>query len=72
MAEAQSDLPRLSKPAMRALARHGVARLADLGRFSRQQIAGWHGIGPTALIAFDAALEAANLTYSPETGDANA
>lgn len=41
----------IAAPARRALEAHGVKTVADLGRFTEAEVAGWHGIGPTALEA---------------------
>ena len=48
-AQSESDLPKLSAPAHRALAAAGVRKLQDLTRFSEKEVSQWHGIGPNAL-----------------------
>lgn len=53
-----SDLPRLAKPAARALAALGIRRLSDLTRFTEQEIAALHGMGPKALSVLANALAA--------------
>ena len=48
-AQSESDLPKLSAPAHRALAAAGVRKLQDLTQFSEKEVGQWHGIGPNAL-----------------------
>lgn len=45
----KSALPKLAAPAQRALASAGVQRLAQLTKFSEDEVKHWHGIGPNAL-----------------------
>jgi hypothetical protein len=58
-----SDLPRLSAPAHRALAAAGVQRLEDLTKFSEADVKKWHGIGPNALNKLRLALNEKGLTF---------
>jgi hypothetical protein len=59
-----TDLPKLSRPAQRALASVGIRRLKDLARFSEAQVKNLHGIGPNVLAQLRTALAAAGLSYS--------
>lgn len=61
-----ANLPKLSAPAQRALAGLGVATLEELATFSETEIAQLHGIGPNAIIALRAALEAKGLSFASE------
>ena len=45
----ESDLPRLSAPAHRALAGAGIQRLEQLTKFTEAEIGKLHGLGPNAL-----------------------
>jgi len=51
---------------MRALNNNGVHKLDDLPRFSRSDVAAWHGMGPKALGILDEALKAAGLKWREE------
>ncbi|GAB3316907.1 hypothetical protein GCM10027299_07730 [Larkinella ripae] len=45
-----SDLSlKLGKPAERAFAAAGMTTLDQFARFTENEIAGWHGVGPNAL-----------------------
>jgi hypothetical protein len=63
----QTDLPKLSAPARRALAAAGCNRLEDLTRFTEREVKAWHGIGPNALNQLRAAMEAKGLKYAGES-----
>lgn len=41
----------IAAPARRALEASGVMSVADLARFTEDEVALWHGIGPRALVA---------------------
>lgn len=43
------DLPKIGAPATRALASVGIVTLADLRRFSLDELAQLHAVGPKAL-----------------------
>ncbi len=59
------DLPKaLGQPAHRALAGAGIHALADVCRFTREEIGRLHGIGPKALGVLDGALQGKNLSYA--------
>jgi hypothetical protein len=53
-----SDLPRLARPAQRALARAGISRLAQLAGRSEAELLSLHGLGPSAVATLRAALAA--------------
>jgi hypothetical protein len=59
-----SDLPRLSKPAQRALADAGVASLADAAARTESQLLALHGFGPNGLEALRSALRARGLSFA--------
>ncbi len=58
-----TPLPKLAAPARRALESIGVNCLEDLAKFSRDEIAALHGMGPNAMTALEAAILAANLSF---------
>jgi DNA-directed RNA polymerase alpha subunit len=59
-----SDLPKLARPAQRALAEAGIQRLKQLTRFSEHEIKRLHGIGPNALKQLRQALSAKGLSFA--------
>ncbi|MGE5376870.1 MAG: DNA-binding protein [Bacteroidota bacterium] len=59
----ESDLPRLSAPAHRALAAAGVQQLKDLTGFSEAEVKKWHGIGPNAMEQLRGALQEQGLSF---------
>jgi len=59
----QSDLPKLSAPAQRALAGAGIQNLKQLTKFSEAEIKQLHGIGPNALKQLRSALKAKGLSF---------
>jgi hypothetical protein len=58
-----SDLPKLSKPARRALASAGIARLGQVAQRSEAELLALHGLGPTAIVALRSALAARGLRF---------
>ena len=56
MNEADSNFPRLSAPARRALALAGYERLEELDGVEKAQLSRLHGIGPSAVEALRSAL----------------
>jgi hypothetical protein len=60
---AETDLPKISAPAKRALAAAGVKQLRDLTRFSETEIKKWHGIGPNALGKLRQAMQEKRLSF---------
>ncbi len=59
----ESDLPKLSQPAQRALAEAGIRRLEQLTGYGESDIRQLHGIGPNALKTLREALAAKGLTF---------
>ena len=59
--DADSDLPKLSKPERRANA--GYARLDDLASVTEPELRTLHGMGPTAIAALRAALHERGLSF---------
>ncbi len=60
----ESGLPKLAKPAQRALATAGIRRLEQLTRFSEDEVSQLHGIGPNALKQLRRALAARGLSFA--------
>ncbi len=60
----QSDLPKLARPAQRALASIRVHRLAQLTKFGEGEIERLHGIGPNALTQLRRALRAKGMSFA--------
>jgi len=54
---------KLSKPARRALINAGVLTLKDLAQHTQAEVAGLHGIGPSAFPILEAALQSAGLKF---------
>ncbi|CAG7845758.1 HTH-type transcriptional regulator MhqR [Pseudoclavibacter triregionum] len=54
-------LPKLSAPAIRALAKLGIRSLDDAAGRSRRELGSQHGLGPAGIASLDAALRAAGL-----------
>jgi hypothetical protein len=61
----QSDLPKMSQPAHRALAAAGIKRLADVTKFTEQEISQLHGVGPMSIKELRSALRARCLKFAP-------
>ena len=59
----ESDLPKLSQPAQRALAGAGIRRLEQLTGYGESEIRQLHGIGPNALKTLHEALTARGLSF---------
>lgn len=58
------DLPRIGKPATRALLAAGVETLAQVSRLSEAQLRDMHGVGPKAVDILRDALAARGLSFS--------
>jgi hypothetical protein len=58
----ESDFPKLSAPARRALERAGYVRLDQLAGVKRSTLAKLHGMGPSAIRALDDALNQRGLS----------
>lgn len=61
--KANSDFPKLSAPARRALARAGYERLEQLDGVEEADIARLHGMGPSAIEALRKALTKRGLSF---------
>ena len=61
--QAQSDFPNLSAPALRALLNAKVTKLSHLTRFTKEQVAELHGMGPNGLSKLQAALRKRRLHF---------
>ncbi len=59
-----SDLPRVSQPALRALAGAGISSLEQLTDFSEKEIEQLHGMGPKALGILREALADRRLSFA--------
>ncbi|MCG2787531.1 MAG: DNA-binding protein [Anaerolineae bacterium] len=59
----ESGLPKLSQPALRALAGAGITRLAQLTGYGESEIRQLHGIGPRALKTLREALAVKGLSF---------
>lgn len=64
MGAAQSDLPKLAAPAMRALSGAGLASLTKLSRVSEAEVMALHGMGPNAMKTIKAAMNAKGLGFA--------
>jgi hypothetical protein len=62
----ESDLPKISQPARRALAGMGIERLEQLTEFSEAEIEHLHGMGPKALGILRQALADKDLSFADE------
>lgn len=56
--------PKLSQPALRALASVEVSHLEDLQKFKEKQIAALHGMGPSGIKLLKAAMEAVGMGFA--------
>ncbi|MCD7059774.1 hypothetical protein [Pelagibacterium xiamenense] len=61
-----TPIPKLSKPATRALAAAGVASLEDLARLTREEFLALHGVGPSAIPPVLDAMKKAGLSFAGE------
>jgi hypothetical protein len=62
--QGESDLPKLSQPALRALNGVGYWRLEQLTKVSEGEIKRLHGMGPKALEQLRQALAARGLSFA--------
>ncbi len=60
----ESDLPKMSQPARRALASIGIERLKQLTKVSEAEIMQLHGMGPKALGELRRAMADMGLSFS--------
>jgi hypothetical protein len=61
----ESDLPKIGKPATRALNAVGIQNLAQLSARTEGEIKKLHGMGPKALELLRQALTTAGLSFKP-------
>jgi hypothetical protein len=61
-----SDLPKLPKPAQRALSQAGYTRLAQFVDVNESDLSTLHGVGPLAIGRLREALAAAGLSIAGE------
>lgn len=54
---------KLSRPAQRALAAAGIVTFAELAQWTREDVAGLHGVGPKSFVELDPAMKARGLGY---------
>lgn len=59
----ENDLPRLAKPAQRALAGAGLTSLAKLAKAKEADVAALHGMGPNAMATLKTAMKAKGLAF---------
>lgn len=60
----QSNFPKISNPALRALNNAGYTRLEQLAQVTEADLKKLHGMGPNALGKLKTALEAAGLSFA--------
>lgn len=58
-----TDFPKISQPALRALNGAGYTRLEQLTNISENELSKLHGMGPKALGILKVALEAKGLSF---------
>ena len=61
------ELPKIGKPATRALAGVGITRLDQVVRLSRAELEALHGVGPKAIRILEQALRARGLSFRAAT-----
>lgn len=59
------DLPRIGRPATRALLHAGITTLAGVAALPRREVEAMHGVGPTTIAILDAALAARGMSFAP-------
>jgi len=59
----KNSLPKLARPALRALAGAGIRSLEQLAGYGESEIRQLHGIGPNALKTLHEALKAKGLSF---------
>ncbi|HSB00282.1 MAG TPA: hypothetical protein VLE49_06515 [Anaerolineales bacterium] len=64
----ESNFPRISQPALRALAGAGIHRLEQLTNFSEEELKHLHGMGPKALGILRQALSDRGLLFAGKKG----
>lgn len=61
-----NPIPKLSRPATRALEARGVRTLEDLAKLTREEFLGLHGVGPKSLPPVRDAMKRAGLSFAGE------
>ncbi len=59
----QSDFPKLSAPALRALQNAKIINLARLSKYTEDEVLNLHGLGPSSLPILKAALKTKKLSF---------
>ncbi len=65
--EQESNFPKTSAPAQRALTGAGYTQLEELTQVSESELKKLHGIGPKAIKILKSALEETGLSFADET-----
>ncbi|NUM56625.1 MAG: hypothetical protein HUU46_23595 [Candidatus Hydrogenedentes bacterium] len=60
------DFARLAKPAKRALIKNDVLTVRDLARRTVDEVAAFHGIGPSAIPVLREALQRSGLSFKKQ------
>lgn len=55
----------IASPARRALAAAGVRSVADLARFTEDEVRSWHGVGPTVMEALKTLMDQRSVRFRP-------
>ncbi len=63
----EDSLPKIGKPATRALATLGITCLSQVTRLSKAELAALHGVGPKAIGILEAALAARGQAFAKST-----
>jgi len=61
----RTELPKLARPARRALAAAGIDHLEDLAEHTESEIASLHGMGPNGMGQLRDALGVRGLAFKP-------
>jgi hypothetical protein len=60
-----ADTVKLSRPAHQALTATGIVTYADLGKWTRKQLADLHGIGPKTFVFLEPAMNERGVAFKP-------
>lgn len=63
---AESDFPKISAPALRALSNAGIKKLADLKKYTAAQVLELHGMGPKAFEILKDALAERGMSFKAD------
>ncbi|MDS9471945.1 DNA-binding protein [Sporosarcina pasteurii] len=63
MTHEQTDLPKLAKPALRALAGAGISKLDELAKYREEEVMDLHGMGPKAMAVLQQAMEENGVSF---------